>query len=154
MALNQYASDAFTITVKPTLTSTHTEAYWKELAGRNGAVKYTAAIPLGDTPRLVTPLANNNKVMAGVLIAVSGTGTNFRATLQLRSPRIGVTNTGSTATALADADYWAGVKGLANGYLQIERAAADAVVGVAVVGGNTVKDFAIAFDLTLPDITA
>lgn len=155
MGLQSLAPDAFTLTVKPKITTTHDEDYWEKLANRNGAVKYdTSAVPKGDAPGVVIPLAADDKIMAGCLVYTWGTGDNFRATMQVRSLRMPVKNNETTATALAAADYLKGVKGGGDGYLEIDRTAANTITGVVVVGGNTINDYAIAFDLTVPDSTA
>ena len=154
MSLNSLPPEAMSITVQPKVTGTRTEEWWAKFAARNGAVKIDISeIPKGNGAPKVDPLAANDKEMAGCLTTVQGSGDNFRANMQFRAVSLPVKNSSGT-TALVAADFYAGVKGAGNGYLQIERTPANAVTGVKVVGGNTVADFLIAMDLLIPDITA
>ena len=130
-------------TVKPVVTTTATEAVWRQRAGKGWFVKVqttqTASRKGGLLP--VEFLADDDAVAYGRLETVQGGGSTFTATLELCGTDGYALGTEDPAVDLTDAEIGQTVLGSADGKLKI------AANGFGrVVGGDT-KDLRLAWDL-------
>ena len=132
------------IHAKPQVSTSVTEDNWREKANTGRWVKVVAGTgSQGHGHVLVALLADGDTKPLGKLLAVSGQGANFKASILIRMEDEHALGGAATLGALASTDIGKGLEGSGDGKLEVETTA-DAGFGQIV--GGTKGDLRVYFD--------